>query len=905
MRRFFLRLWNVVRRDRAEQSLSREIASHLAMLEEEFLRRGLSPADAQRAARLAMGGVEQVKESQRDARSFVWLDDAKRDIVHALRLIRRNPLFALTAALSLAIGIGANTAIFTVANALLFRDPVGVIEPARLVDIGQARGDAGINPTSYPNYLDIRQQATLLNGVYAMNMFPHAMSLGVATNAAASAVSSATGVNAAGAEHVYGHSVTTNYFTVLGATPVAGRLFDANDSEQPGASPVVVLSHGLWTRRFNQNPTVIGQTIRLNGDPYTVVGVAPPGFQGTVMLAADVWLPLTQTLRAAAFTERSGAGLMVGARLKPGVTMAQAATEVEAIGQALSRTYPTDTSAPRGLRMVGSSRSPGNGGLLAAFFSFLMIIVSLVLIVACANVAAILLARSTARRREVAVRLAIGAGRGRLVRQLLTETLILFAIGGAAGLLLARVLIATFVPMLPALPFPISVTLALDARVIAFTVGLSLIAALLSGLAPALQASKADVIGSLNSDNQGPSRPARLRHTFVVAQVAFSLLLVVIAGLFVRALQQAGSMDPGYDARGVELVTIDPGMAHYTSVSGPRFVRDLLTRVRQLPNVEQATLAKLVPGGFEAYRLGGVTVPGFAPADGQRVFLPSWNIVEPGYFSTLRIPLIAGRDFNDNDIAGTQPVIILGEAVARRFWRDRPQEAVGKYVSIDAGKVLPSTMLVVGVSRDIRSSSLVDGLERSLVYIPLQQNYAAAPSAVIIAMRVANGQHVADPIRKLVASMDPNLPIISAQTQDEATALGLVLQRIFVSVSGTLGSIGMLLAAIGIYGVTAYTVARRSREIGIRIALGARRSDIARMVVAQGMWLAGIGSAIGLGLAALASQAIAGYLFGIPPLDPVTYISAAVLFATVAIAASYMPARRAMRVDPLSALRHE
>jgi predicted permease len=897
MRRFFLRLWNSVRHDGAEQSLSREIAAHLTLLEEDFQQRGLSPSEARRAARLAIGGVEQVKEVHRDARSFVWIDDAKRDVVHALRLIRRNPIFALTAALSLAIGIGANTAIFTVANALLFRDPVGVLEPSRLVEIGAARGDAGINPTSYPNFLDIRQRATLLSGVYGQGMFAHAMSLAVGTT------------SAEGAERVYGESVTTNYFTVLGAIPAAGRLFDTGDSEQPGASPVAVLSHGFWTRRFNQNPSIVGQTIRLNSTPFTVVGVAPPGFQGTGLLASDVWTPLTTpttaSTSASTFTERNGGWLVVGARLKPGVTLAQAATEIEAIGQDLMRTYPTGIGSPRGLRMLRSARMFGNGGNLAVFFSFLMIIVSLVLIVACANVAAILLARSTARRREIAVRIAIGAGRGRLVRQLLTETIILFAIGGAAGLLLARLLIAVSVPMLPALPFPISVTLALDARVIAFTVGLSLIAALLSGLAPALQASKAEVIASLNSDVQGPSRRTRLRNAFVIAQVAFSLLLVIIAGLFVRALQQAGSTNPGFDPHGVELVTLDPGMAHYTEVTGPRFARDLITRVRQLPNVEQATLAKLTPGGFEAFHLGGVTISGYAPADGQRFYLPSWNVIEPGYFATMRIPLIGGRDFSEGDVAGTPPVIILGEAVARRFWPDQPQSAIGKYVSIDADKTVASTMLVVGVARDIKASSLIDGLERSLVYVPLQQNYKAGRGELIIATRVANGQHATDQIRKLVASMDSNLPIITAQTQEESTALGFVMQRILLSVSGSLGTIGMLLAAIGIYGVTAYTVARRSREIGIRIALGARRSDIARMVVAQGMWLAGIGAAIGLALAALASQAIAGYLFGIPPLDPLTYVSAALLFASIAIAASYLPARRAMRVDPLSALRHE
>jgi predicted permease len=899
MRRFILRLWQLVRHDQAEQSLARELATHVALLEEDYQRRGMSPTDARRAARLALGGVEQVKDRHRDARSFTWIEDARRDVVHTARLIRRNPIFALTAALSLAIGIGANSAIFTVANALLFRDPVGVADPSRLVDIGTARGDGGgMNPTSYPNYLDIRSRATLLSGVYAQALFAHAVSFDAAGDTAT------TGSIAP--EPAYAHAVTTNYFTVLGATPLLGRFFDTRDSEQTNASPVAVLSHGFWTRRFGRNPAIVGQTVRVNGLPVTVIGVAQEQFQGTVFFASDLWLPMNlravSDASATAPLDRGSATTMIGARLKPGVSTSQAAAEVEAIGAALVREYPDASGARRGLRLVPSSRVPGNARLLGVFFMFLMIIVSLVLIVACANLAAILLARATARRREIAVRLAIGAGRARLVRQLLTETVMLFAIGGVAGLFLARLAMAVLIPLLPALPFPITVALALDGRVIAFTAAVSLVAALLSGLAPALQASRADVLTSLNSDSQGPSGRSRLRHAFVIAQVAFSLLLVVIAGLFVRALQQAGSIDPGFDPRGVELAKIDLSMGHYTEANGPRFVHDLLERLRQLPDVQAAAAARVVPGGFEGIRFGGITTPGFTPADGQRMLFPNWNVVEPGYFATLRIPMIGGRDFNASDAAGAPPVIILSESLARRFWPG--QEATGKYVNIDATPPMPP-MMVVGVARDIKTSSLIDGLADPFVYVPLQQRFGSGPPPLIIAARSASGRRLTDDIRGAVRAMDPNLPIVTAQTLEDSTALGLVVQRIVASVSGSLGSIGLLLAAIGIYGVTAYTVARRGREIGIRVALGARRRDIVAMVVRQGIWLAGVGAAIGLALAALASQVLAGFLFGLPPLDPPTFIGAALLFATIAVLASYIPARRATRVDPLAVLRRE
>jgi predicted permease len=899
LRRFVWRLVNLLRPERAEDDLSRELASHLVLLEDEYRRRGLPAGEARRAARLALGGVEQTKDLHRDARSFVWLDDARRDAGYALRLLRRNPITAVTAVVSLSIGIGANTAIFTVANAVLFRAPAGVVQPDRLVDIGVRRDDGGLGNTSYPTYVDVRGRATTLAGVYAHEMFPHAMSLGVSNRQAA--------------ERVFGHFVTTSYFTVLGAVPVAGRLFDAGDGDQPGASPVAVLSDAFWARRFNKDAAVVGQTIRINAQAFTVVGVAPEGFQGSGIMAADVWLPLNMVAsadsRESVLSARGGAWLVMGGRVKPGVSIAQAAAELDSIGQALDREYPNPAGA-RGLRLAPSSRVGGNNRVIGAFFALLMVVVSLVLVVACANVAGILLARAAARRREVAVRLAIGAGRARLVRQLLMEATILFVLGGASGLMLARAMTSLAIPLLPSLPFPISVTLALDGRVIAFTTGLSLAAALLSGLVPALQASKADVMTALKDEAEGSPRASRLRSAFVVAQVAFSLLLVVAAGLFVRALERAGSMNPGFDPHGVELASVDLAMGGYTGSTGPRFARDLLDRVRQLPSVETATIARVFPGGFEGIGLGGVMVPGVPLPTGEPFLYPAWNIVEPGYFATLRIPLAAGRDFSATDVDGAQPVAIIGEGLARQFWPG--QAAIGKFISQQLfgprGPNGTRSLLVVGVARDVKSSSLIDGLAAPFVYVPLQQHEPYGERMVAnltIAARTTHGQRIAEEIRTLVVSMNPNLPIVTSQTLDDATALGLVPQRIAASVSGSLGIVGLLLAAIGIYGVTAYAVARRTHEFGIRIALGARRADIVRMVLWHGMMLTAIGCAIGLSLGAAAAQVLAVFLFGLPPLDPVTFGGATVLFAAIGLAACYGPARRATNVDPLVALRHE
>ena len=892
MRRFFSRLYNVFRPAQPEPDLAREMAAHLTLLEDDFRRRGLTPEEARLAARRAFGGVEHAKDLHRDARSFVWLDDARRDLRHAARLLRRNPLFALTAALSLAIGIGSNTTVFTVANALLFQAAAGVVEPGRLVDIGSSRIRGGFGPSSYPNYLDIHERARTISGAYAYSRFPQAMSF------------AAPGAGG-GTDSIFGSVVTVSYFTVLGAAPAAGRLFGAGDSA-PDASPIVVLSHRFWTRRFNRDPAVVGQDVTINGHPFTVVGVASEGFHGTGVRALDAWVPMNMVAAVtshgmATLTDRAAGWLLIGGRLRPGVSVSEAAAEIDTIGRALEREYP-DQNRGIAFRLLASSPVPGNGGPVVAFLALLMTIVSFVLIIACANVAGVLLARATARRQEIALRLAVGAGRGRLVRQLLTETALLFVLGGASGLLLAGWMTSLLVSLLPGLPFPVDLSLTLDSRVIAFTTGLSLVAALLSGLAPALQASKTDVVSGLRND-AGLAGRLRLRHVFVIGQVAFSLVLVVGAGLFTRALQRAASIDPGFDPHGVELASLDLAQAGYTRATGPLFARELVDRIRQLPVVQAATIASSLPGGFEVRR-EALTVPGVSSASGPS-FIVDWNIVETGYFATLRTPIAAGRDFTIGDRDGTQPVAIVSEAAARQFWPGA--DAIGKYLLQPArGPRGPTTqartLLVIGAARDVQSSSLVDGQSRSCVYVPLQQQYV---SSVTIVARTTRGQRLADEIRALLASMNPHVPIMTAQTLEDSVALGLAPQRVALSVSGSLGIVGLLLAGLGIYGVTAYAVARRTREIGIRTALGARRADIIRMVLREGLSLTLIGSAVGLVFAAAVSRVLAGFLFGIPPIDPITFAGAAVLFAAIGLAACYVPVRRATRIDAMEALRYE
>jgi predicted permease len=824
--------------------------------------------------------------------SLLWFSDARRDLMHAARLLRCNPVVTITATLSLAIGIGANTTVFTVANALLFQPPRGVVEPSSLVDIGGSRSGVGFGPSTYPDYLDIRQRTTTLAGVYAYSRFPQTMSIG------------GTG-HSAGAESIFGNLVTVNYFTVLGAVPAVGRLFGAADSDQPGASPVVVLSHRFWTQRFNNDPAIAGRTLTLNGHPFTVIGVASEGFHGTGIRALDVWVPMGMAAAVtsqgtATLTDRRALRLLIGGRLKPGISISQSAAEVEVIAKTIERENH-EQNRQAGLRVLGASPVPGNAGPIVAFLTLFIAIAAIVLIIACTNVAGMLLARATARRQEMALRRAIGAGPVRLIRQLLAETVLLFALGGMTGLVLARGMTSVLASRLPALPFPVSLSLTLDGRVIAFTAALSLIAALLSGLAPAVEASKADVLSGLRND---APRIGRLRHAFVIGQVAFSIVLIIAAGLFVRGLHRAASIDPGFDSHDVQLMSIDLTQAGYTSTTGRLFVRELVDRVRLLPGVQTATTASTLPGGFEVRR-EALSVPGGSSSRSQGFVTVEWNVVEPGYFATLRTPIVAGRDFTADDRDGMPPVAIVSESAARQFWPG--QRAVGKYLLQPTwgpqGPTNPMrTLLVVGIARDIQSSTVIDGLARAWVYVPFQQHYL---SSMTIVARTAPGERITDELRALLVSMSPNLPIVTAQTLEDSVALGLAPQRVAASVAGSLGIVGLTLTGIGIYGVMAYAVTRRTREIGIRIALGAQRADVIGMILREGMWLLAIGSAIGVLVAGAVSRVLAGFLFGIPPIDPITFGATAVLFAAIGLAACCVPLLRAAHIDPMHALRHE
>ena len=879
MRRFFERLLNLLHVRRPDQDLAREIAAHLTLLQEAYEARGLPPDAARRAARLALGNAAVVKEQHRDARSFRWIEDAWQDARHGLRLLRRSPVFAATAALSVAVGLGANTAIFTVANALLFRPPAGIADPSELVVIGTARGDGGLNPLGHAAYLEVARRTTTLGAVYAEGLFPRVMGL----------APSATAV----AEPVIGQTVTANFFTALGSPAARGRVFGHGDER------AAVFSFEYWMRRFNADDSVVGRAVQINGRPVTIVGVAAPGFQGTGIQSCDLWLVMGS----------DGAGSVVaGGRRRPGVATAVAAAEVRTVGDAINRDLGAAAGQAPRLNALPFSRAAGNRNVVFGFAGALMVMASLVLAAECANVAGIMLARATSRAREIALRAALGAGRARLLRQLLTETIVLFLCSGLLGLGLVQVMMPLAMLMLPPLPASIVVPLTLDWRVFLFALTLSISVAAVFGVLPASRGARVNAGASIKDGARSSPRRSRLRSAFVVGQVACSVLLVVLAVLFVRVLRHAGAADPGFDPSGVDIARLDSSIAGEPISAPAVFWRSVIDRVRQMPAVESASLARVPPGGFEGIGLGGVT-PGDRPT--AEMFSPAWNIVDTRYFATLRIPMIVGRDFAPSDTAGAPPVVVIGETLARRFWPGQP--AIGKPLRIPVfnpreRRTGSRVATVVGVAGDIRSSSLIDGLAEPYVYLPLAQSDAVSvgmTAQMSIVARRRGGTSLSAAMATLVQDIDRRLVLESAQPLADSIALGLTPQRILGTICGVMGLVAVLLASMGIYGVTAYTVALRRREFAIRMALGATRRRVVWTVFRQGTWLVAAGLGIGVALAIGAGQVLSVFFYGLPAAHAPTLLGTVALFLCIGAAACAVPAGQAVREGWRLALQEE
>jgi len=809
------------------------------------------------------------------------MDTILQDLRYALRSLQKTPGFTLAVVLTLSLGIGANTGIFSMINALLLRDLPQVTRPNELLLIGRTADNQGFDTFSYPDYVDLRNQSRAFQGIAAFSTAPVHV----------------TGTGAT--ERARGALVSENYFAVLGTSPAHGRFFAPDEDQAGHPVQVVVLSAGLWQRAFGGRSDIIGKSIRLDNHPFEVIGIAPAGFQGINRGdQLDLFLPLAiQPLAMPEFgsfiTNRESVWLRLFGRLGPGASLARAKTELSGFAVQLAASSPDRkgwgvTAAPT----VGFD--PSTQANIVSFLRLLQGAVILVLAIACANVANLLLVRSAARRKEMAIRASLGAGRGRILKQLLTESAVLATLGGIGGLLLAywgNDLLKT----LPALQLAGGVDLSPDGRVLVFTLAIALAAGVLFGVLPAFYTARPDLAGELRQSAEiGRPRGSRLRGALVVTQVAVSLVLLVAAGLFVRTLRNAYAVDPGF-ATDVLVAQLDLGLQGYDEPRGRRFYEQLLRDLEVLPGVRSASLALNRPfgGGFDTR----IDAQGALIDAEHRGYRTDRNSVSPTYFETMGIAILRGRGFTARDVATSTPVAVINEAVAEQLWPG--QEAVGKrFVRTWGGPPLE----VIGVARDAKYRNLFEQ-RRLTFYQPLTQDYQAA---LVVHLRpTGDPMALAGPLQHAVRALDPDLPVYRIQPLIERLAGSLSQQRTAATLVSGFGALALLLSAIGLYGAVAYSAAQRRREFGIRIALGAQTPDVLRQVLREGMMLGVLGLALGLVGAVVITRVLRSQLFGVTPTDPLSFTVVSLLLLVVAVVASLVPARRATRVDPMVALRTE
>ena len=815
------------------------------------------------------------------------------DIRYAARMLLKTPGFTLVAVLSLAIGIGANTTIFSLVNGLLLRPLPGIARPQQLVDIHATDQRSSYHTFSYPDYEYFRDHSQAFDGLFAFGGVPLSLNAG------------------AQPERTFGMLVSGNYFDVLGVRPVRGRFFTPEEDRTPSTHPVAVVSYGMWQGQFAADASLVGKTVALNGHTFTIIGIAPRDFRGTwVGLTPDVWVPLMMQREARPGGDQLGRNmrwLQLSGRLKDGVTTQQAQGEMSTLAAQIAQAFP-DSNRDQGVDVQRASAVPGEvRGLLVGFMSLLMGFVALVLLIACANVAGLFLARSSARRKEIAIRMALGASRWRIVRQLLTESVLLFLVGGALGVLVAFWVTDLLQAFKPPAEMPLSFDFSVDQRVLLFTFLVSLTTGILFGLAPALATSKPDVVPALKAGTPGSvgaSQKSRTRSLFVVAQVAVSLVLLVAAGLFLRSLQNASAIDIGFRPENVQLVSFDLLTQGYDKTKGQEFYRQLVERVTAMPGVDAVSLASMIPLNGNT-RMEGISVPGVEPPEGRSTFQIDVNTVDAGYFETVQMPVVRGRGFNETDREGAPRVCVVNETMAHRFFPDAAASSVvGKRISFgEASGNNAAQTEIIGVVKDGKYGTLG---EDPLPYIfkPLAQNYTGEMT-LHVRTGATNAASVLTAVRGEVNRLDRDLPLLNVMPMTEAVGFSLIPLRLAASVVGTLGTFGLLLAAIGIFGVVNYSVTNRTREIGIRMALGAQRADVLRLIVRQGMTLALVGVGLGLVIAFALSRLLVSLLYGISATDLVTFAGIALLLTAVAFLASYIPARRATKVDPMIALRYE
>jgi predicted permease len=886
-----LRLRSLFRRNRVEQELSEELQFHLEQKTQEYVANGLSLDEARRKARREFGGIEQTKEICRDTRHVSLLETLLQDVRYGFRMLRKNLGFTSIAILTLGLGIGANTAIFSMVNSFLLR-PLPVKNPEQITVLAMQLKKGELQTGfSYPEFEDLQKQSSsVFSGVIALSLNAGGLTLNKKT------------------EPIVVYDVSGNFFAALGVRPLLGRFILPEEGSVTAVNPVIVLGYSFWQTRFGGDPGIVGKTLLYNGRPVTVIGITPREFHGvSAILDVQGYLPLGMQQVDSSYeqdipTNRGYRNLALYARLAKGVALPAAQSALDVIGDRLAKENPkTEEGMTISVFPERFSRpGPDPDRPVLKVSVLFLVLAALVLILACVNIANFLLVRATARQREMAIRTALGGTRMRLIRQLLTESVLLALLGGLAGIFfglagsnaLSSIHIGTTLPVL--LDFH------LDWRVFGYAFAAALITGLFVGIAPALRASRRSVIEAIRNGGRTMSGSrSRFRTALVAAQVGGSLMLLIVAGLMIRSLNHAQHSDLGFDPRHVLNLTLDPNEIGYNKQQGLQFYTQLLERIESMPGVEAAGVAFSVPMGYYN-NTDWVEVPGYEVPHGEAQPVVGCNAVTSGYFRTMGIALLEGRDFTKADVENFAWVAIVNETMAHKFWPN--QSAIGHEFKVASDHV--HSLRVVGVVKNSRTLGIV-GPIREYFYQPFAQEYTSL--AVLQVRTTFAPETMIASIRQQVASLAPSMPVFDVHTMLQAlyTINGFLLFQLAAALAGILGALGLILALVGVFGVISFSVSQRTNEIGIRMAMGAAQTSILRMILRQGLWIVLVGLLSGIALALAISRLVSDFIAGVSPYDPLTYVSVTALLCVVALLACYFPARRATRVDPMIALRYE
>jgi predicted permease len=895
LRAFWLRLAGTVH-DEPRDSFEEELEGHLQMHTEDNVRKGMSATEARRDAVMKLGGVEQTKELYHDRQTLPVLEVLMQDLRYGLRMLRKNPGFTAVAVLSLALGIGANTTIFTVVNAILLsalpvRDlphlvQMDTVDSKTLVT--QARSEK--LQMSYPNFQDYRRE----NQVF--------------TDLAAFMPTAVTWSGGAEPRQVQAQLVSATYFDVLGIRPAQGRFFMPDEDTKPNGNDVAVLSYALWANKLGSDPGIIGKPLIFDARPYTVIGIAPRGFRGTITFFSpeQVWIPTSMKDQILGgkekdyFNERRFLSVNVFGRLKPGLEMSAAEASLKTMATHLETEFPKDNM---GRSVALSPLADAAVGVndhkrIALAGAMMMGVVGLVLLIACVNLANLLLAQGARRQKEISLRAALGAGRTRIVRQMLTESVLLSLAGGVVGLAIAYAGRSILWSLRPPFIEQSGIDLSLDSRVLLFTFGVAIFTGFIFGLVPAIKASRPDLMEILKAGGRGGTMGWRrdpLRSLLVVGEMALALITLVGAGLFLHSMQNAQKTDLGFESKNLLAMNFDLAALHYEEGRGQQFYRAAVEKVKSSPGVASASIASNFPlgGGF----LRTVFPEGQDETSGYRGTLTLVDDITPNYFDTLRIPVTRGRIFTDGDRMETAPVAIISEAMAKQHWPN--EDAVGKRFHFIGDTTLRE---IVGVV----ANSVVNEVgedPQPIVFLPMTQDYA--PAATLQVRTTGNPENVEGTTRAALQSLDPNLAITNVFTIEQIMSQALWAPRMGGFLLALFGALALVLSAVGVYGVLSYSVNQQTREIGLRMALGAQRGDVMRLILGQGLRLTVLGLGLGVLVALGLMRVLVSLLFDVRAYDPTTYTAVTLLLTAVALLACYIPARRAMRVDPMVALRYD